>query len=131
MSEVKTAKVTEILGCKPWNGPNGTIYFHKIELDNGDIGEIGKKKENAFNIGDSVTYTAEQTEYGLKLKAVQQNGFGGGGKSQGSPASFCLSYAKDVCVAMIPAHPEKTPTEWVATITAMADKFNVWLRANQ
>lgn len=129
MSEVKTAKVTGVLGCKSWSGPKGTIYFHKIELDNGEVGEIGKKKENAFNIGDSVTYTSEQTEYGLKFKAVQENNGFRGGQQRGSSASFALSYAKDlVCAAEGKLSSVKDMTE--ATLM-VASRFHAWLKENE
>ncbi len=131
MSEQKTAKVTGVLECRKWDGPNGTLYFHKIELDNGEVGTIGKKKENAFNIGDSLTYTSEESQYGLKFKAAQQgNGFGGG-KSSGSPASFALSYAKDVMVAAMPLHPEVKVSDWVDVTLAAANKFHNFLKEHE
>jgi hypothetical protein len=136
MSEVKTAKVTGILQCKPWNGPKGTVYFHKIELDNGEVGEIGKKAENAFKIGDSVTYTSEQTEYGLKFKAVQENnGFrgGNGGGSRGSSASFALSYSKDLMCSMVAAGKtaDLKAAEIADATMVVAAKFTNWLKEHE
>lgn len=134
MSEQKTAKVTGILECRKWDGPKGTIYFHKIELDNGETGSIGKKTENAFKVGDSLTYTSEESEYGLKFKAVQ-NGFGGngfGGKSSGSPASFALSYSKDLMCSLVAAGKtsDLKAQEIADAALVVATKFNDWLKAN-
>jgi hypothetical protein len=136
MSEQKTARVADVIEVKSWNGPNGTIWFHKIELDNGEIGEIGKKQENGIKVGDTLTYTAEQGQYGLKFKAVQANGFGGGGfkggGSRGSTASFALSYAKDLAVANV--NKSDRPLEMdalAAKIISVAAKFNAWLKENE
>jgi hypothetical protein len=132
---MKTAKVTGVLACKPFDGRNGRIWYHKLELDNGEVGEIGKKTENAFKIGDTLSYTSETSEYGLKFKAVTDYNTNGGGGfkggARGSNASFALSYCKDITVALIPLHPDKTPTDWTATTLAMADKFNNWLKEHQ
>ncbi len=129
MSE-KTAKVTGILECRKYDGQNGTIYYHKLELDNGEVGTIGKKKENAFKIGDSLTYTSEESQYGLKFKAVQSGGFGGG-KSSGSPASFALSYAKDLMIASMPFHQDVKVADWVDVTIAAANKFHSFLKERE
>jgi hypothetical protein len=127
----KTAKVKAIIGIREWAGNNGTVYYHKLEMDNGEIGEIGKKKNNAFQIGDSLTYTSEESQYGLKFKAAQENGFKGGFKSQGSPASFALSYSKDIIVAAMPFHQEKTVAEMTDACIGIAKKFHAFLKEHE
>lgn len=137
MSEEKTAKVKEVLQKRKWDGPNGTVFYYKLELDNGDIGEIGKKKDNAIHVGETLTYTAEESDYGLKFKAVQQsNGFGGGGfrggAQKGSTASFALSYAKDLAIANMAKTTEPLPLDQLANkIIATAGVFQKWMKENE
>jgi hypothetical protein len=129
----KTAKVKEVLSVREWTGQHGTIYFHKIELDNGDIGDIGKKVRDGIKPGDTLTYTIEQTEHGNRIKAVQPqgNGFRGGGKSSGSPASFALSYAKDLMIASMPFHQDVKVADWVDVTLAAANKFHTFLKERE
>lgn len=129
-----TAKIQSIEGApREWEGAHGKVYFYKLVMDNGDTGEIGKKKPNAFNIGDSLTYTVESGQYGNKLKEVQQNGFrGGNGQSRGSTASFALSYAKDIAVANI--NKSDKPLEMASLagkVIETAGIFNTWLKENE
>lgn len=138
MSEQKTSTIKSIDGVKPFDGRNGTIYYHKVTLDNGESGEVGKKKNNAFNIGDSFTYTSESSEYGLKFKEVFQGGGGfgggqrGGGQQRGSSASFALSYAKDLAVANIAKSDKPIDMEALsAKVISAASKFQSWLKENE
>lgn len=133
---MKTGTVTAVHGCKSFNGQHGTIFYHKIELDNGDIGEIGKKSEGAVKVGDSITYEITATEYGNKIKQIQpQNGFNGGGfkgQSRGSSASFALSYAKDLAVANIAANNAPLALDAIAEkVLTTATRFNQWLKENE
>lgn len=132
-----TAKVKSIEGVKPFDGRNGTIYYHKLVMDNGDVGEIGKKKNNAYQIGDEITYTIDATEYGNKFKEVFQGGnFGGGGggkqATRGSSASFALSYAKDLAVANIAKSDKPLEMDALADkVIHAAGKFQTWLKENE
>lgn len=139
MSE-KTAKINAILSCRDVNTQNGLIYYYKLEMDNGEVGEIGKKKPDAFKAGDSLTYTSEETQYGLKFKAVQNGSFGGGfngraaGSMRGGNESFALSYSKDVICAMIQAGmlPKDVSSADIAKATmATADKFLEWMNEHK
>lgn len=129
----KTAKVEAVLNVREWKNPTTqqVIYYHTIELDNGDKGSIGKKVSGAIKEGDSLTYTID----GDRIKQVMtNNGFGGGfkgGGSRGSTASFSLSYAKDIVIAAMPHHPDKTVNEWVEATKAIAGKLNTWLKENE
>jgi hypothetical protein len=136
MSEQKTAKVKEILQKRKWDGPNGTVFYYKLELDNGEIGEIGKKKDNAIHVGEPLTYTSEESDYGLKFKAVTQNGFSGGGfkgGQRGSSASFALSYAKDLTCSMVAAgKTQDLKAVQIAEATIIiACRFRDWLKENE
>lgn len=113
MSE-KTAKITSMSFKSEWTGNNGTIYYHAIELDNGDYGEIGCKSMEPDSIkpGSTLTYTIESRQYKgnteYKIKAVRPNNFNGGGvkkfggskeSDEGKMVTMSMSYAKDLVVA--------------------------------
>lgn len=138
--DIKTDKVKSILGIKPFESQHGgTIFYHKLEMESGLIGEIGKKKENAFRVGDSLTFTVEETSFGMKFKEVKEFGgggsFGGSGGSrntQGSARSFALSYAKDVSDALIQAGYYGSYSEEINQLITQdtlirADAFLEWL----
>jgi hypothetical protein len=132
--DIKTDKVKSILGVKPFESQHGTIYYHQLEMESGLIGEIGKKKENAFRVGDSLTFTVEETSFGKKLKEVKEfggGGFGGGKQgSAGSARSFALSYSKDVEIALIAASLRALSDEGVMVIDYPITTQNILTRAD-
>lgn len=102
----KTAKITRTTFKNVWNNPKGgQVFYHDIELDNGDAGSIGSKEQMPakLNPGSELTYTIE----GNKIKAVmpmqQQAGGGFHKKPQIEPRiqmiSFAMAYTKDLVVA--------------------------------
>lgn len=100
----KKAKITRTVFKNEWAGPNGTVYYHDIELDNGDKGSVGSKDKMPakLNPGQELTYTID----GNKIKAVNATqGFtgGGGGKKGPDPkvqiVGFAMAYTKDLVVA--------------------------------
>lgn len=100
----KKAKITRTTFKNEWSGPNGMVYYHTIELDNGDKGSIGSKEKMPakLNPGSELTYTID----GDKIKAVnsqQGGGFGGGFAKKADPKvqiiGFAMSYTKDLIVA--------------------------------
>lgn len=106
----KTAKITRTTFKQEWKGTNGSVFYHDIELDNGDKGSVGAKEQmpTKLNPGQSITYTIEIGDRGNKIKAVQeqkQGGafFGGGGKKGPDPkvqiVGFAMAYTKDLVVA--------------------------------
>jgi hypothetical protein len=136
---MKTAIVEDVRSIRKWEGPNGTVFYHEIVLDNGDFGSIGKKTEDSIHIGDELTYTIELHDRGNRIKAVNPQ-FGGGGNGgggfkgtgRGSSASFALSYAKDLAVANIAAANAPIEMEGLTDrVIAAAEKFNTWLEAHQ
>lgn len=143
MPEIKTSTIDEIGSINRWDGPNGTVFYHTILLANGDKGSIGKKTENAFARGDSLTYTIEHNEKGNKIReyreqpnaqAGQSNGHGGGqprSGGQGSCASFATAYSKDVYVAMIAAGLAKPESTALAAdaIIALAHRLRADMEA--
>jgi hypothetical protein len=102
----KKAKITRVVFKNEWSGPNGKVFYHEVELDNGDKGQIGcKEKEPAkLNPGCELIYTIEKTDKGTKIKAVNTNPspFAGGGKKGPDPkvqiVGFAMSYTKDLII---------------------------------
>ena len=99
----KTSKITKLTFKNEWANPKGgSIFYHDIELENGDKGQIGAKEQNPFKLstGQSLTYTIE----GTKIKAVvAQNSFMGGAKKPLQDPrvqfiGFSHAYAKDLAV---------------------------------
>lgn len=98
----KKAKITRTVFKNEWKGQNGSVFYHDIELDNGDKGSIGAKEQMPakLNPGQELTYTIDNG----KIKAVAPaNNFGGGGRKGPDPKTqmiaFAMSYTKDLVVA--------------------------------
>jgi hypothetical protein len=109
---MKTSKIKTCLFNREWASPNGTIYYHTIELENGDSGSIGSKEKYPSKLapGKELTYEIiPDGEYQgvpkYKIKPISEKqtyGSGGGGAKATSPTSvrtMCLAYAKDLAVA--------------------------------
>lgn len=104
----KTAKIVGITGTKERTGPNGTVHYISVEMDNGDKGTIGKKSKDALSVGDELTYELVEKEFNgnitYNIKEVKENTFQkkSGGYTRNYKAdfiSFAMSYAKDLAVA--------------------------------
>ena len=67
---IKTATITQIDGVKPWEGNSGTVYYHNLQLDNGDKINIGKKQE--VKVGWDITYSLTNTEVDGYIKAKSE-----------------------------------------------------------
>lgn len=124
----KTAKITRTVFKNEWANPKGgSIYYHEIELDNGDKGQIGtKEKEPAkLNPGQILTYTLEQTGNGTRIKVVNGGVAPGMKRAAGSNASFAMAYAKDVVIGSWAEHsPKKLTSEELFKI---AEKMYQWM----
>ncbi len=106
MDNEKKGKIKTCRFVIEWQGEKGIVYYHEIELDNGDKGQIGTKEKNPDKLqpGQELTYTIESTSRGNKIKAVTQQGGGfRGGKPMRDPKeqmiSFSMSYCKDLVCA--------------------------------
>lgn len=103
----RKGKITRTVFVSEWTNPQGgQVYYHTIELDNGDSGQIGSKEKmpSKLNPGSELTYTIENTSRGNKIKAiVPPNNFKGGGRPSVEPRvqmiSFAAAYTKDLVVA--------------------------------
>lgn len=118
----KTSKILKSEFKNEWTNPqtNTKVYYHDLELENGDKGSIGTKEMNPqkISVGQELTYTLENG----KIKAAQQP-FNKGGGFKSKPfehecAAYSASYAKDLVVA------GKVETKDLLTI---ADKIYNWL----
>jgi hypothetical protein len=100
-NSMKTAKITKCDFNREWTGSNGTIYYHSIELDNDDYGDIGTKEKLPAKLspGSEVTYeiTADGEFKGkkkFKIKLVSNwNGGNGGGSS--APRTYAAPQSKE------------------------------------
>lgn len=71
---MKTAKITEITKVNKWDkGEHWPIYYISMKLDNNELITLGKKKEDAFKVWDTVNY--EVVEEWKKWKEVKENPF--------------------------------------------------------
>jgi len=100
----KTSKVTSCLFKNEWTNPQSgiVIYYHTIELENGDKGHIGVKEKYSpkIQVGVELTYTIE----GDKIKAVSKPFVKGGKPFTPEPcehkmAGMAFSFAKDLVIA--------------------------------
>src|SRR3990167_7506415 len=109
---MKTSKITASKYDKKWDSDNGTVFFHKVTVENGDEFSIGSKEQDPawLNVGETLDYeiTKENPKYGKSAKRVQQGkpgGYGGGKPGYQKEAfdekavGFAYSYAKDLIVA--------------------------------
>lgn len=104
--ETKTAKIVRTVFVSDWISPQGgQVYYHEIELDNGDRGQIGSKEKMPakLNPGQELTYTIESSSRGNKIKAVTQTPQFAGKRAMPEPKvqmiSFAMAYTKDLVVA--------------------------------
>lgn len=133
----KTAKIEKITGSKERTGPNGTVHYISVEMDNGDKGTIGKKSKDALSVGDELTYELVEKEFNgnitYNIKEVKENTFQkkSGGYTRNYKAdfiSFAMSYAKDLSVAgKIDMFVKKNNNEIDLAICESADLIYHWM----
>jgi len=107
-----TSTITASKYDRKWDSDNGTVYYHKVTMENGDEFSIGSKEQDPdwLNVGKTLDYeiTKEDPKYGKSAKRVTQGKAGDykgkGGGWQKEPfeeraVGFAFSYAKDLTVA--------------------------------
>lgn len=106
----KTATITRTVFKNEYTGQHGKVFYHDVELDNGDKGSIGAKDKEPekLNPGKTITYIIEATDKGNKIKlvnAAQQQFNNGAKKSNYQPTDpriqnigFAMAYSKDLAV---------------------------------
>lgn len=108
----KVSKVKVRISERNWISPEAnTLYFVKVEMDNGDIGDIMRKATGEISVGEELEYdivpAKKEGEFSIKL--VKKFGaFGGGGFPAKKPwvaedaeskiASIAFSYSIQLCV---------------------------------
>ena len=71
---MKTSTIKEIGETNTWDNPHGwKVYYTWLTLDNGDKIKLGKQKENAFKVWDTINY--DVVEEWKKWKEVKENPF--------------------------------------------------------
>jgi hypothetical protein len=72
---MKTSKIKNVGNVKEWNSGKGTIYYHNLEMENGDKINIGKMKQQ--QVGWELTYEIiEEGQHEFnKAKAVAPDNF--------------------------------------------------------
>lgn len=53
---MKTAKVQEIQSVNEWNWDHWTTFYFKMKMDNWEVISLWKKKRDAINVWDTITY---------------------------------------------------------------------------
>lgn len=67
---MKKSKILAITKTRLREGANGKIYYITLRLENGEYITLWKKKEDAFKVGQDVTY--REVEKGKKWKEVKE-----------------------------------------------------------
>lgn len=75
---MKTSKVVEITNIKEWKWSNMTIFYITVKLENWEKITLGKRKKDWIVVGQSITYTEEETEDGRKKYKEVRASFGKG-----------------------------------------------------
>lgn len=76
---MKTSKVVEITNIKEWKWSNMTIFYITVKLENWEKITLGKRKKDWIIVGQSITYTEEETEDGRKKYKEVRPSFNKGG----------------------------------------------------
>jgi len=133
--KMKTSKITKCEFDREWNGSNGVIYYHSIELDNGDYGSIGTKEKLPAKLtpGSELNYeiTADGEYKGkkkFKIKMVSNYQSNNGGHS--APARSYSSDNKDENIARsvaLKASVDMGHSDDPTKIIAVAQIFEAYL----
>ena len=109
--ELKTSQIKSSVFKNEYNGANGTIYYHDLELSNGDKGSVGKKVKNHESIAVGKDFTYELTDGKFKhiTQPQGQNTYTNSGNKKSfyqkpievELASYSMSYAKDLVIAKV------------------------------
>jgi len=126
----KTSKVKNIEFKQEWKGQNGSVFYHNLWLENGDIGQIGSKEKlpAKLAIGSEITYNIETDERGSKIKLVTQKPqFGGGGGYKKSPEDQKMIVKQSSLKAAIDYHVAFGGAKSQQDIINTAELFTEWV----
>ena len=89
--QMKQGTVKSQKFVRNWDGPNGTIYYFDLVLENGEVGQVGVKDMNSpkIAVGATIHYTSEERtgptgRKSTNFKLQNPNPFNGGGSSSGA-----------------------------------------------
>lgn len=89
--QMKQGTVKSQKFVRNWDGPNGTIYYFDLVLENGEVGQVGVKDMNSpkIAVGATIHYTSEERtgptgRKSTNFKLQNPNPFNGGGNSSGA-----------------------------------------------
>lgn len=68
---MKESKILEITKTKERENEHGKLFYITLRLENGEYITLGKKKADAFKVGQEIKY--EEVEKGKKWKEVKEN----------------------------------------------------------
>lgn len=136
--KMKTSKITKCEFTREWNGSNGTIYYHSIELDNGDFGDIGTKEKLPAKLSPGAEINYEIIADGeykgkkkYKIKLVSNFMQQAGTQQSSAPSSSNYSSAnKDENIARsvaLKASVDMNHSDDPAKVIAVAQIFEAYL----
>lgn len=132
MSEIKESKIKNIISTKEYVGQHGTTYYFTVELENGEKGQIGKKKADALKVGQLLKYFSEVRNGFVTFKEPRENNFKGGGYRP-STAAIALQAAAQITSANITASGKALQMDGNLSkrVTDLASQFNAWLKSEE
>lgn len=85
-----------------WDGPNGTIYYFDLVLENGEVGQVGVKDMNSpkIAVGATIHYTSEERtgptgKKTTNFKLQNPNPFNGSSSAPNGAANSAVNYRKE------------------------------------
>lgn len=85
-----------------WDGPNGTIYYFDLVLENGEVGQVGVKDMNSpkIAVGATIHYTSEERtgptgRKSTNFKLQNPNPFNGSSSAPSGAANSNSNYRKE------------------------------------
>lgn len=73
---MKTSTVKEITKVNEWDWPHGKVFYINMKMENWDTISLGKKAEDAFKVGDSISWEDySDASWKIKQREVKENPF--------------------------------------------------------
>ena len=73
---MKTSTVKEITKVNEWDWPHGKVFYINMKMENWDTISLGKKTEDAFKVGDSISWEDySDAKWAIKQREVKENPF--------------------------------------------------------
>ena len=119
---MKTGKIKEHLGVKPYDGKHGRVYYHSIKFEGDDVTyNIGSKDESAdfLKVGQTLTYEVPDTTKPNSIKRVKENPFGGGGGYKPDTVGITIGNALSNATLLV-AHGAVQPADLEAAARNIA-----------